>query len=261
MQPQVTGILDFGDMIYGPLLLEIATTAEIRGLPADQISQALCTTVAAYDTIYPLKEQEIDLVYEVVLARLAIGTIITGWRRAETPDQSGEAMAKLEASFWDSLINLTSLGRTHIRDNLRRACGFPVYCPVGSSPSEPENIEPLLTKRRQVLGNHLYHFYDKPIHIERGQGVWLYDAQGKAYLDGYNNVPVVGHCHPHVVRAVTRQTAALNTHTRYLYQVILDYAERLAGTLPSDLSVCTFVNSGSEANDIAWRMAKFCDRP
>ena len=100
-------------------------------------------------------------------------------------------------------------------------------------------------------------FYDQPLHVERGRGPWLYSAQGKPFLDAYNNVPVAGHCHPHVVKAIARQTAALNTNTRYLYGSILNYAERLVSLLPGDLSVCVFVNSGSEANDIAWRMAQF----
>jgi 4-aminobutyrate aminotransferase-like enzyme len=103
----------------------------------------------------------------------------------------------------------------------------------------------------------LEHFYTQPVHVERGQGVWLYGADGRAYLDAYNNVPTVGHAHPHVVKAVARQTAVLNTNTRYLYRNILDYAERLVSTLPEQLTVCAFVNSGSEANDIAWRMAQF----
>jgi 4-aminobutyrate aminotransferase-like enzyme len=95
------------------------------------------------------------------------------------------------------------------------------------------------------------------VHVERGKGVWLYSADGRAYLDAYNNVPTVGHAHPHVVKAVARQTAVLNTNTRYLYRNILDYAERLLSTLPEHINVCAFVNSGSEANDIAWRMAQF----
>ncbi|MBW2593979.1 MAG: aminotransferase class III-fold pyridoxal phosphate-dependent enzyme [Deltaproteobacteria bacterium] len=93
--------------------------------------------------------------------------------------------------------------------------------------------------------------------MERGRGSWLYDVQGNAYIDAYNNVPVVGHCHPHVVKAVSRQIAALNLNTRYIYENILDYAERLTALLPDNLSACFFVNSGSEANDIAWQMSKF----
>ena len=107
------------------------------------------------------------------------------------------------------------------------------------------------------MGTELALFYSQPVHVERGRGPWLYDVQGKAYLDCYNNVPVVGHCHPHVVKAISRQTGALNTNTRYIYRNILDYAERLTSGMPDNLSVCVFVNSGSEANDIAMRMLLF----
>ena len=100
-------------------------------------------------------------------------------------------------------------------------------------------------------------FYDKPLHLVRGAGVWLFDPQGSAYLDVYNNVPHVGHAHPAVVRAVQSQAAILATHTRYLHSGILDYAERLLAKLPARLDACIFVNSGSEANDVAWRMAQF----
>ena len=100
-------------------------------------------------------------------------------------------------------------------------------------------------------------FYEKPLHLVRGSGVWLFDPQGHAYLDVYNNVPHVGHAHPRVVRAVQSQAALLATHTRYLHSGILDYAERLTAKLPARLDTCIFVNSGSEANDVAWRIAKF----
>jgi 4-aminobutyrate aminotransferase-like enzyme len=90
----------------------------------------------------------------------------------------------------------------------------------------------------------------------RGEGVWLFDADGKRYLDCYNNVASVGHCHPHVVRALCEQAATLNTHTRYLHENVVRYAERLGKTLPGNLSVCMFVCTGTEANDLAFRIAR-----
>jgi len=100
-------------------------------------------------------------------------------------------------------------------------------------------------------------FYEKPLHLVRGEGVWLYDPQGHAYLDVYNNVPHVGHSHPTVVRAIQRQAAISATNTRYLHGKILDYAEQLTARCPGHLDACIFVNSGSEANDVAWRLARF----
>jgi 4-aminobutyrate aminotransferase-like enzyme len=113
-----------------------------------------------------------------------------------------------------------------------------------------------LGRRHRLMGRGAELFYEKPLHLVRGSGVWLYDPDGRPYLDVYNNVPHVGHAHPHVVEAIQRQVAVLATHSRYLHAGILDYAERLVARMPKGLDTCIFVNSGSEANDVAWRMAQ-----
>jgi len=114
----------------------------------------------------------------------------------------------------------------------------------------------LLARRQRAMGPAYRLFYDRPVHLVRGEGAWLYDSDGKRYLDCYNNVASVGHCHPDVVAALSRQAATLNTHTRYLHETVVRYAERLAATLPGDLSVCMFVCTGTEANDLAVRIAR-----
>jgi 4-aminobutyrate aminotransferase-like enzyme len=114
----------------------------------------------------------------------------------------------------------------------------------------------LLERRRRFLGPSYSLFYRQPLHLVRGEGAWLFDAAGRRYLDCYNNVASVGHCHPRVVEALARQAATLNTHTRYLHEGIVDYAERLAATLPEPLGVCLFVCTGTEANDLALRIAR-----
>jgi 4-aminobutyrate aminotransferase-like enzyme len=113
----------------------------------------------------------------------------------------------------------------------------------------------LVRRRTQSLGPSYRLFYQKPVHFVRGEGTWLYDAEGQAYLDAYNNVASVGHCHPHVVEAMTRQALQLNTHTRYLTDGIVDYAERLLQTFPAALDKVMFTCTGSEANDLAYRVA------
>jgi 4-aminobutyrate aminotransferase-like enzyme len=114
----------------------------------------------------------------------------------------------------------------------------------------------MMARRAAVLGPNVPTFYDAPVHLVRGEGVWLWDADGRKYLDCYNNVPHVGHCHPHVVEAIARQASQLNTHTRYLHDGILDYGERLAGLFNHNISQMIMVCTGSEANDIALRMAE-----
>lgn len=119
----------------------------------------------------------------------------------------------------------------------------------------PEDLK-LIARREAALGPAYRLFYETPVHFVRGEGVWLYDAKGNAYLDAYNNVVSVGHCRPEVVEAIARQAATLNTHTRYLHDDIVAYSERLLASFPRDLSHVMFTCTGSEANDLALRIAK-----
>ena len=113
-----------------------------------------------------------------------------------------------------------------------------------------------LAARQRLLGKNLSIAYQNPVKIVRGSMQYLYDDEGREYLDAYNNVAHVGHCHPRVVKAGQDQMAVLNTNTRYLSDLINQYAERLVATLPEPLNVCFFVNSGSEANELALRLAR-----
>lgn len=106
------------------------------------------------------------------------------------------------------------------------------------------------------MGPNVSTFYEEPVHIVKGDGVWLWDAGGRKYLDCYNNVPHVGHCNPRVVEAICQQASTLNTHTRYLHEGILEYIERLTGTMAATLDTAILTCTGSEANDIALRMAE-----
>ncbi len=121
-------------------------------------------------------------------------------------------------------------------------------------PREPDKAETLAARHRR-LGRNLSVAYSEPVKIVRGWMQYLFDEEGRRYLDAYNNVPHVGHCHPRVVEAARRQMATLNTNTRYLHDLINQYAAALCATMPDGLSVCFFVNSGSEANDLALRLA------
>jgi len=124
----------------------------------------------------------------------------------------------------------------------------------GSSPTLPD--EHLPQRRREQLGSNLSLSYRKPLHIVRAHRQYLYDHEARRYLDMVNNVPHLGHQHEQVVRAGQRQMAVLNTNTRYLHRNIVELAEALLATLPPELNVCYFVNSGSEANELALRMAR-----
>jgi 4-aminobutyrate aminotransferase-like enzyme len=131
-------------------------------------------------------------------------------------------------------------------------------CEALGAPPAPGATGALARRRREALGPALTGLtYRRPVHVVRAEGVWLFDADGSRLLDAYNNVPVVGHCHPRVTEAVVRQTRTVNTHARYLYEPLVELAERLVATMPAGtgLDTVALVNSGSEANDLAWRIA------
>jgi len=127
-----------------------------------------------------------------------------------------------------------------------------------STNHETSSANDLIARRKRLLGPAYRLFYEQPVQFVRGEGVWLYDPAGNAYLDAYNNVASVGHSHPHVVQAIARQAAVLNTHTRYLHETVLDYAEKLLATFPAEISQIMFTCTGSEANDLALRVARAC---
>ncbi|HML27933.1 MAG TPA: aminotransferase class III-fold pyridoxal phosphate-dependent enzyme [Hyphomicrobium sp.] len=117
-------------------------------------------------------------------------------------------------------------------------------------------VTSLVRRRKETFGPTSMLFYGRPLNLVRGEGVWLHDADGTRYLDAYNNVPSVGHCHPRVVEAISRQIGTLNTHTRYLYSNIYTYAEHLLGTMPDAVSNIVFTCTGSESADLALRVGR-----
>jgi 4-aminobutyrate aminotransferase-like enzyme/Ser/Thr protein kinase RdoA (MazF antagonist) len=128
--------------------------------------------------------------------------------------------------------------------------------PASRFPAKESSLDETLAARHAALGRNLSISYQRPLKIVRGWMQYLYDDTGRAYLDVYNNVPLVGHSHPRVVQAAQAQLALLNTNTRYLHDNVNRYAERLTRLLPAPLRVCFFVNSGSEANELALRLAR-----
>ena len=140
-----------------------------------------------------------------------------------------------------------------------RICPDPnliLQLPFLSWPESHETREQTLTRRRALFADNLRLSYFEPLKIVRGRGQYLYDASARQFLDAYNNVPHVGHCHPRINEAIARQTRLLNTNTRYLHDVQTDFAAELTATLPDELCVCFFLNSASEANELALRLAR-----
>jgi 4-aminobutyrate aminotransferase-like enzyme/Ser/Thr protein kinase RdoA (MazF antagonist) len=243
---RVSGITDFGDVNFTAQAADfaIALASLLRGRPAGDVFRAGRIAIDGYQSRIPLEPIELELLGDLVVARLAAIVTISAWRTERYPENAKYIQAWDDDS-WALLAQFDALGY----DDVERELGAPQ--PLVSTPE-------LARRRREVLGPALTDLtYRRPVHVVRGEGVWLFGADGEQLLDAYNNVPVVGHCHPRVTEAVVRQTRLLNTHARYLYEPLIELAERLTASMPLDsgLDTVMLVNSGSEANELAWRYA------
>ena len=249
-EQRISGIVDFGDMSHTALVCDLGSTlAAVMAFRADPF-EAAARTVAAYGEVTPLEHSEIEVLPDVLATRLAAGVIISAWRVRRYPENADYILG-WDAESWP-LLEL--LDRTGAHEASRRLAGDGI--PGGATASSIDTTDDLMRRRRHALGPALLPLtYDEPLHVVRGEGVWLIDADGRRFLDAYNNVPVVGHGHPRVVDAIAQQARQLNTNTRYLFPSVIDLAERLIATMPAAIDTCMFVNSGSEANDLAWRIA------
>ena len=247
----ICGILDFGDMIHAPRIFEPAVA--MSELMTERIASLddAAAVLSGYARAQCLEAGEVELLHQLITARHAITLLLHAWRSVnDLPGARLLAEAAMRAG--DSLDRLQSLDAETLTQVWHaQAATLP---PRRRRTAAPPGMD--MARRHRLLGAGAELFYERPLHLVRGAGVWLYDAAGNAYLDAYNNVPHVGHTHPAVVGAIRRQTAILATHTRYLHESILEYAEQLTSRLPRRLNACIFVNSGSEANDVAWRIAQ-----
>jgi 4-aminobutyrate aminotransferase-like enzyme/Ser/Thr protein kinase RdoA (MazF antagonist) len=253
---QIIGIIDFGDLTHTLQVIDLATTiAATLNETTDPVAVA-AQIVAGYNELIPLEEAELRLLYDLVGARLTMLNVIASWRVTIHPENQDYITGGVDQT-WRILEMWRDRDPAMVTKKFFRVCGFWEHKAVEQRKDQSgKEIDSLLSRRERLLGPCAYLFYNRPLHIVRGEGVWLYDDEGNRYLDVYNNVPQVGHCHPHVVNAIAQQARLLNTSTRYLHRLILELAERITDRLPEPLSVCMFVCTGSEANELAWRMAK-----
>lgn len=245
---RATGIIDFGDMVSAPRVCDpaIAMAYMMMG-PGDPIARG-AALAGAFHKQAPLEEADIHLLAPLVSMRLAVSVTNAAIQRALNP---GNVYLQVsEAPAWRLLDYLERAGDELLEAEIRRACEM----------DDPSSItttkQSLLTRRRRIAPDNQALFYADPLRLVRGERHFLYDGEGVEYLDVYNNVPHVGHAHPRVVSAATAQMARLNTNTRYLQDIHVDYAERMISKLPQPLSRIIFLNSASEANELALRLAR-----
>ena len=253
---RIVGIIDFGDMTHTCLVIDLATTiAPMLRYQNDPLETA-AEIIAGYHEMIPLEDQELRVLYDLIAARLTMLNVIAIWRESIHPYNRAYITGGVEET-WQTLEAWRALNPEDVIKKFFRTCGFwekDTKKPVQAKSAE--TLQSHRSRRNRLLGPCAYLSYWHPLHIVRGEGVWLYDADGLRYLDAYNNVPHVGHSHPHVVNAIAKQAHKLNTNTRYMHGLILDLAERITQRLPEPLSVCMFMNSGSEANELAWQMSR-----
>ncbi len=246
----LTGITDFGDMTHTTLVCDVAVAAADVLSGRDDAAELAPDVVAGYHSVTPLEPGELAVVADLMAGRYAAAVLITAWRTREhgwAPEVDEEAFRQLEAMLTVGLDEW--------------AARFTSTLAVGSTaggrrlPYVRRPTADLLKARRQTLGQ-LELSYAQPLHLVSGRGVFLESADGRRYLDAYNNVAVLGHSHPAVVDAVCSQLATLNTNSRYVQEAPVELAERLLATMPARFDRVLLVNSGSEANDLAWRIAR-----
>jgi 4-aminobutyrate aminotransferase-like enzyme/Ser/Thr protein kinase RdoA (MazF antagonist) len=245
---RLTGLLDFGDALHNPLVNDLAIALAYVLLDEPEPWAAGAAIVAAYHALRPLSATEVELLYPLITARLAVSLITSAQRRRIDPNRA--AWFVTEARAWAFMERHGQLHPTDVADALACHTDVRPHADRGASAAE------LLARRQAHVSRAMSVSYREPLKFMRGRGAYLLDERARPHLDLYNNVCHVGHCHPHVVNAGARQMAQLNTNTRYLTDAHVAYAERLAALLPTQLPVIFLVNSGSEANELALRLAR-----
>jgi 4-aminobutyrate aminotransferase-like enzyme len=242
---RIVGLFDFGDMAWGPAILELAVAAAYQGFGSDPVV-AMAQVAAAFHVLEPLVPEEMDLLPDLVAARAA-QSLLMAVRHAALHSDNAEYLSGDSDDMARTLRRLVDTDPEEAAARVRRACGVRA--------DRRADFEAAKKLRHDRLGPALELSYDTPVRLDRGEGVWLIEDGGHRLLDAYNNVPHVGHAHPQVVAALSAQARLLSTNTRYLVDEVAEYADRLAALLPNPLDVVMFVNSGSEANDLAYQIA------
>jgi 4-aminobutyrate aminotransferase-like enzyme/Ser/Thr protein kinase RdoA (MazF antagonist) len=272
----ISGVIDFGDLVHGTLAAEVAVAAAYlffsckEGEIVEDPISAVCDLLRGFVSVLPLEPLEIDLLLDLIKMRFVITVIITSWRCFLHPQNSDYVLR------WNHKA-LTQLHRVSEFDPVKTTLLFyqasslsfhlSSYSSSSSSSSTSSSSSPfssittsvteqsLLNRREAVLPPSYRLFYKNPVQVMSGSGSELMDESGRRYVDCYNNVASVGHCNPKVLKAVCTQLSTLNTHTRYLHPAVVELSERLLQTLPRPLHHCFYTCSGSEANDLAYRLA------
>lgn len=242
---KLSGIIDFGDMCYSWIINEVAIALSYVMMDKEDPLAIAAHLIKGYQTVYPLNEQELDILYYLVAARLCTSVCNSAYAKTLKPDS--EYITISEKPAWDLLRQWLAVSPVKAKDSFRKAAGID----LSSKTSTSEQLE----RRDKNFSKALSLSYKNPIHMSQSAFQYMYDTEGNTFLDAYNNIMLAGHCHPKVVKAGQQTMAKLNTNTRYLYEELLHYSEKLLAKFPKSLNKVFFVNSGSAASDLAIRLA------
>ncbi|OLS26715.1 MAG: 2,2-dialkylglycine decarboxylase [Candidatus Heimdallarchaeota archaeon LC_3] len=235
------GIIDFGDTIFGKTIFELAIAIAYLMLDQEDPLLSAFHVVKGYFEKFSLTNLELKVLFPLICARLCMSVCSSAYQIKIEPEN--DYLTINEKQAWDLLFKLEKYPLQFAYQTFFDACH------PGLSKEESLDL------RNQYIGPNLSISYQNPLKIVRGFMQYLYDDEGKRYLDCVTNIPHVGHSNPEIVEVINRQASVLNTNTRYLYDLLVHYSKRLCETLPESLTVCYFVNSGSEANELALRLA------
>lgn len=242
----VSGLIDFGDIAYSFLINELGIAISYALFGKENLVESACQIIKTYHQQLPLEEEELEVLYYLIAIRAVVSVCNSTYQASLKPDNEYITISQKPA--WEFLEKWIAVNPIFAENEFRRVCGF--------HNKTSTNVNTLLEQRNQVMSESLSVSYKSPIHFEKAALQYMYSTDGKTYLDAYNNIKHVGHCHPKVVNAIQRQAAKMNTNTRYLYQNLTDYAAQLLQHFPEKLNKVFFVNSGSAATDAALRMAR-----
>lgn len=242
---EVSGIIDFGDICHSWIINEVAISLTYVMMGKENPLEIASEVLKGFHSIFPLKEQELDIIYYLVAARLCTSVCNSAYTKTLKPDS--EYITVSEKPAWELLYKWIAINPIKAKDSFREATGF--------HPQEKKTGGQQLARRKRNFSNGLSLSYSNPIQMQQAAFQYMYDTEGNTFLDAYNNIMLAGHCHPKVVRAGQQTMSKLNTNTRYLYDELLSYSEKLLSKFPDKLNKVFFVNSGSAASDLAVRMA------
>ena len=242
---EVSGIIDFGDMCHTWIINEVAIALTYVLMDKEKPLEIASHVIKGYHSIFPLEEKELDILYFLVAARLCTSVCNSAYTKTLKPDS--EYITISEKPAWDLLHQWITINPLRAKNAFRKATGY--------GPSQIKTTAEQIIRRQSNFSDALSLSYNNPIQMYQSALQYMYDTDGNTFLDAYNNIMLAGHCHPKVVRAGQKKMARLNTNTRYLFNELLSYSEKLLKKFPENLNKIFFVNSGSAASDLAIRMA------